>query len=49
MKRKEKVACLRGGIEATHRKGKKKKKKKIQNKKEEVKGGKDKDKPTNGG
>ena len=47
MKRKEKVACLRGGIEATHRKGKKKKK--IQNKKEEVKGGKDKDKPTHGG
>ena len=28
MKRKEKVACLRRGIEATHRKGKKKKKKK---------------------
>ena len=43
MKRKEKVACLRGGIEATHRKGKKNKKK-IQNKKEEVR--KDKDKPT---
>ena len=42
MKRKEKVTCLRGGIEATHRKGKKKKK--IQNKKEEVR--KDKDKPT---
>ena len=41
MKRKEKVTCLRGGIEATHGKGKKKKK--LQNKKEEVKG---KDKPT---
>ena len=27
MKKKDKVACLPGGIEATHRKGKKKKKK----------------------
>ena len=32
MKRKEKVACLRGGIEATHRKGKKKKKKNTKQK-----------------
>ena len=33
MKKKEKVACLPGGIEATHRKGKKKKKKKYKKRK----------------